>query len=85
MPYISKELRQYIDNGTLEPRVPGTLSYAITRLLLNYWEKSSQDYGVLAEISGVMTETLAEFRRRVIQPYEDKKCWDNGDIFEDVL
>lgn len=33
MPYITKESREYIDNGLSEPVSPGELNYALTKLL----------------------------------------------------
>ena len=37
-------------------------------------------YARLAIISGALSEAQAEFRRRIMAPYEDKKIYENGDV-----
>jgi hypothetical protein len=43
--------------------------------------QKGQSYQTFNDISGAMTEALAEFRRRIIVPYEDRKIKENGDVY----
>jgi hypothetical protein len=89
-PYI-KTLSQAISTRTKlqdGDRAPvsyaGMLNYCCTRLALmvanglfghlNYW--------VLALISGVFSNINSEFYRRVMEPYENEKISQNGDVEE---
>jgi hypothetical protein len=53
----------------------------VTLLLKSYWTHSAKNYAAINDISGAMTEALAEFRRRVVVDYEDEKIKINGDIW----
>lgn len=58
----------------------GELNYQLTMVMLRYLEGHGLSYKTLNDISGAMTEALAEFRRRVIVPYEETKIAENGDL-----
>ena len=60
----------------------GELNFAITTLMSEYVRRRPLSYAVLNDVVGVMTSALAEFQRRVVAPYEDKKCKDNGDVYD---
>lgn len=87
MPYIDpkrrlkyeKELRSIIDeNGLCEN---GDITYCIYFLLVNYLrEHRKQDYKTRSAIWALAMDAAAEFRRHHIDPYEDKKREQNGDI-----
>ena len=62
------------------PLKAGDLNYIITRLILAYW-KNRGNYQAINDISGVLTEANAEFRRRITAPYEKKKAKENGDVY----
>jgi hypothetical protein len=79
MPYIRNILRVAIAEGS-PPQNAGELNYCITKMLLEYMG-DKYDYQKLNDISGAMTEALAEFRRRVIVDYEQKKIETNGDVY----
>jgi hypothetical protein len=79
MPYIKAD--RY-DEASWAPRNAGELNFAISRLMIFYWESSQpKSYQRLNDISGAATEALAEFRRRVIVDYEQKKREANGDVY----
>jgi hypothetical protein len=82
MPYIKNEARTaldpYIDQLADQISGPGPFAYVLYSLLGRLTFPHS--YGTFAMYSGVVTETLAEFRRRVIVPYEQEKCEGNGDV-----
>lgn len=84
MPYIDLKRRDEMANYTCDGEKPdnaGELNYTITRLLIEYMTHKGHSYQTFNDISGAMTECLAEFRRRVIVPYEDGKILENGDIY----
>jgi hypothetical protein len=89
MPYIKqferKKIDTHVDNlfyalwdGTDLNR--GALNYSITRLVHLYIKKKGITYSNLSDVTGVLTDVLAEFNRSVVAPYEDKKMLENGDI-----
>lgn len=86
MPYIPRSARQGL-NPDWQPCTPGELNYAITRLLVNYLhlykstETGRPSYEHIAEAIAACTEAAAELRRRVLAPYEDLKCAENGDMY----
>ena len=84
MPYIDPKdrvkLEDWLPMGVMRPNA-GNLNYTITQLLLLYVEAKGESYQTFNDISGAMTECLAEFRRRKIVPYEDKKIQSNGDVY----
>jgi hypothetical protein len=82
MPYIKigerKAAREH-------PSGAGELNFAITVLLIKYAYAKGLSYQTINDISGACTEALAEFRRRVVVPYEDKKIQENGDVYTSWL
>ena len=86
MPYINEE-----DQHALDPVVPilegrrraattGELCFQISRLLDDY-AGPSPDYQRLSEAEHAALSAALEFRRRVIDPYEDQRRALNGDVF----
>jgi hypothetical protein len=82
LPYIKNILRVAIAEGS-PPQNAGELNYCFTKLMIAYMG-DKYDYQRLNDISGAMTEALAEFRRRVIVPYELSKINSNGDLYPDA-
>lgn len=88
MPYIKTDRRIAIMSempAHVHPentiQTAGELNYFITNVLCAYVGNHGKSYQTFNDISGVMTECLAEFRRRVIAPYEDTKIAENGDCY----
>lgn len=82
MPYVPKEYRpQFVPEAAVTPRNPGGLNFQLSVLLIQYVAKNGLSYDTINDISGAMTEALAEFRRRVVVPYENQKIAANGDIY----
>lgn len=85
MPYIKQTERTAIDKAVAEiVKViysPGTLNYAITKILLAYTDVEQRSYITYNEIIGVLECAKQEFYRREIVPYEDEKKKENGDVF----
>ena len=93
MPYIKQERRSEIiaSLGSLfeDPqrvvivhniKTCGELNYAITEIIKHYFERDP-NYQSFNDISGALTEALAEFRRRKGAAYEDQKIEENGDVY----
>tara|TARA_Y100000310_G_C20631056_1_gene788661 strand:+ start:1456 stop:1755 length:300 start_codon:yes stop_codon:yes gene_type:complete len=84
MPYIKKEKRDYFYYDILdlnnEITSSGELNYCITKLILNYLP-STPKYDDYNTVIGVLECVKQELYRRLITDYEDKKCSENGDVF----
>jgi hypothetical protein len=90
MPYIAQDQRQKIEDAVIaladEVESPGQLNFAITRLVLHYLTNvGSVSYTRIAELTGVLENVKQEFYRRVAAPYEDKKCAQHGDVYQELL
>lgn len=90
MPYIEKYARQAIDQEleVLVRHLPvhkgmeaGQMNYLITKLLLAWVGDGSRGYNKYNEVMGTLECVKQELYRRVIAPYEDKKCKANGDVY----
>ena len=80
MPYISQSLKDLIELG--QPiHTAGELNYILTRIIRNYWINSAENYQVINDIIGALEGSKAEFQRRVVIPYEEKKIQENGDVY----
>ena len=84
MPYISQEVR--FDLLRRHPITPGELSYKFTNEIKTYWNQGTfagnkQDYQRINDILGALEGAKLEFVRRVVNPYEDSKIKDNGDVY----
>ena len=90
MPYIKKEDRARFEQlvsdfsalcAAQRPNA-GEMNYLITRLILEWMgDPQTWNYEKINTVSGFMTEALAEFRRRVVGPYENRKIEENGDVY----
>lgn len=80
MPYLDHNNKERLLDH-MYPETGGELNYLINIMMLRFWSKSKKNYEALNTISGAATEALAEFRRRVVVPYEENKIKENGDIF----
>lgn len=81
MPYIPQKAREEIAEGR-RPTNPGELNYLISLLLKSYWTHSARNYQAINDIVGAVEGAKIEFQRRIVQPYENLKIDQNGDIYE---
>lgn len=85
MPYIIRKRRHDVDPYDPitkdSPDNAGELNFVLTKCIIDYLEGKGLSYQTCNDISGAMTECLAEFRRRVIVPYEKSKIKSNGDVY----
>ena len=88
MPYISKDDRDRMqeNEGDLNIHSKGVLNYAISSLLVHYILQHGKSYQSLSDCIAACDDAKEEFRRRVMNPYEDRAIERNGDTYpEEVL
>lgn len=81
MPYIKPEDRRSIYARLRGPQTAGELNFAITDLIIKYLKNQGLSYQTCNDIVGVLDNASHEFKRRVQDPYEDKKIRENGDVY----
>jgi len=84
MPYIPQEERSPTGRMARQLGVvaigPGQLNHALTSAILAYLG-SEPHYRDFNEVIGVLECVKQELYRRMVAPYEDKKCAKNGDVY----
>lgn len=82
MPYIKPNvrpaIRSLVDQGHFVD--PGSLNYAISRMVHNYIADCGVSYRTVNEAIGVLECAKLELYRTVIAPYEQQKARENGDV-----
>ena len=63
-------------------RSKGELNYLISKLFKAYIDANGTSYATLSDCTGAGTDAVEEFRRRIMNPYEDTKIASNGDIYQ---
>ena len=84
MPYIDMRTRgmfKPISQRLVPLEATGVLNYQITCLLKDYLAVNGLCYKTLNDIVGAVECAKQEFIRRVVNPYEDKKIEENGDVY----
>jgi uncharacterized protein DUF6899 len=89
VPYILKERREVIDSGmeVLADEMKrlgwnaGDVNYAMTRLALEFVRRHGKSYQTLNAVMGIFECAKAEMYRRLVAPYEEGKCYANGDVY----
>jgi hypothetical protein len=79
MPYIKQEDKEQVRN--VGCRSAGELNYYFTKEIQDYIDKKGLSYQVINDIVGALEGAKLEFYRRVAVPYENKKIFDNGDVY----
>lgn len=88
MPYIKQEDRDRLQTESFghdlflpKPKNCGELNYIFTLLSLEYFSRpEGGNYQAINDIIGALEGCKAEFQRRVVAPYENKKIDQNGDV-----
>jgi hypothetical protein len=81
MPYIKQKRRDELKVSG-QPQNAGELNYAITVLLLEYWQSAlPANYQTINDIVGACCGAAHEFERRIVGKYEDQKIKENGDMY----
>ena len=88
MPYIPHDRRNELTRTKGNPKTPGELNYFLTQEVLGYIYRAQnqnhffRSYSLYNEVIGVLECMKQEIYRRLIVPFEDDKCEDNGDVFQ---
>ena len=93
MPYIKQSIRVEL-NGPLNDVIgivdqqanrnkAGCLNYIFSCLLKAHIDSLGMSYVVINEAIGVFECCKLELYRRLAADYEDQKCIQNGDVFND--
>lgn len=93
MPYIKDDDDGHPEGSLRKRRRPkwivaedaGELNFAISCLLVDYMMCHGLSYPRMDDCTGACGDAAAEFRRRVMDPYEDQKIEENGDIGYELL
>ena len=84
MPYIPEDERHTLGRLGWTLGVasvgPGQLNFVFTNVILAYLG-SDPHYKDFNEVIGVLECVKLELYRRMIAPYEDQKCAENGDVY----
>lgn len=88
MPYIPQDKRPQIDEKIIPliqhlqslpvEQQDGALNYAVTKILKELYAPKYFNYN---RAMGVLSSIQAEWYRRDVAPYEDKKIQENGDVW----
>ena len=87
MPYLSnKEGRrdQIMEGYFHDLKSKGELNFLICDVIQQYIAVAGNhkmSYDLLSDVAGVLADVQHEFRRCVMDPYEDKKSEENGDVW----
>ena len=91
MPYINPEDRVKIDQLVEDSESAfvlgmnlenaGELNYFITMIIRGYMNGHGMSYQRLNDIVGALEGAKAEYQRRIVGPYEDRKRDENGDVY----
>lgn len=84
MPYVKPERRPALSPFSVSCVVAqneGELNYQISFLLNKYMELHGLEYNRMGDCTSACENAAAEFRRRVMAPYEDGKIAENGDVY----
>lgn len=87
MPYVDMKTRERLDGGgrNNHPQNVGQLTYDLQRCLKRYQEDRGLSYQTLAECLGALEGAKCDLNERIVQPYENRKCEENGDVWPDDL
>lgn len=85
MPYIDVKTkhRLYFDDGPQAglADTAGHLNYLLTVTIIEYLANHGLSYQTCNDIVGALDNCKDEFKRRVQNPYEDRKIAENGDVY----
>ncbi len=87
MPYINQTRRDALFNCSntdcnSEMMTSGELNYMITILITEYLAFNKLSYATINDVIGALECSKLEFVRRIVEPYEKKKCKLNGDVYK---
>ena len=82
MPYIKPDLRDELNDDMARlPETPGELNFVITSIINGYRHSQGLSYQTINDIVGALECAKLEFVRRIVNPYENAKMAENGDVY----
>ena len=81
MPYLEKTRREVLDNKLICPDKGGDINYLVTQLCQTFLELKGESYATYNEIVGALECCKLELYRRKVAIYEQKKAFENGDVW----
>lgn len=89
MPYIKQEDREKLSiwqtpdgaGSFWRADTAGELNFCFTDLINEFVQAKGLSYQIINDVVGALEGAKAEFQRRVVAPYETKKCLENGDVY----
>jgi len=85
MPYISQDRRKILKPLATAAETEGELNYQLSCLLNQYMIKNGISYDRMGDCTAACENAAAEFRRRIMAPYENVKIYENGDVYSETL
>jgi hypothetical protein len=84
MPYINDRegRRELVEPLSAEAANAGELNFQVTCLVRDYLRIHGLSYQTCNDIVGALDNAKDEFKRRIQNPYEDRKIEENGDVYE---
>ena len=79
MPYLTEKRKQYLDEGG-PMQTKGDLTYIAFVAALTYLRDMGSNHDNISDTITALERAAHEVERRVLDPYEDKKILENGDI-----
>lgn len=81
MPYIKKDMREYIKSGLALPTSAGEVNYKISEIIHTYLiRKGGVNYTNINEVIGILECAKLELYRKLAAGYEDIKQQENGSV-----
>lgn len=81
MPYLDEERKTNLLQYPTMMSKSGDLNFLLTNTCLTYLQVHGKSYAILNDIVGALECCKQEFIRRVVNPYEDEKIKENGDVY----
>lgn len=90
MPYIKNpgqraEIDKHILTAVAKLSSEGDLNYAVSRLVDGWLSWRGVSYAELNRVIGVLECAKLELYRRIAAPYEDAKCRENGEVYDNAV
>lgn len=80
MPYIERERAEALKYDDTAPQNVGELTFVFFWNAKAYGHREPPSYKTHAEVIAALDNAKEEYRRRFLNPYEDIKRLDNGDV-----
>jgi hypothetical protein len=80
-PRVNEQRRRRITPDPAPAVNTAELNYQITTLVDKYLALNGVSYRTINDVTGALECAKGEFKRRIADPYEERKLRENGDVF----